>query len=72
MMRLIIWAIIFYLVFSVIKLVRRLMKASDQREQRIEDERRNNSQKPYSIDQKDIVDAKFEDIKEDKDKKTGE
>lgn len=73
MIRLIVWIFIIYVFIKVAKSVIRIFSGSAEPKEPIQNNHNNeNTRKSYSIDQKDIVDADFTEIKEDKDKKTGE
>lgn len=73
MIRLIVWAFIIYFIIKIARYVIRTLSGTSEKNETIRDGRtENDSRKPYSIDKKDIVDADFTEIKEDKDKKTGE
>jgi|GEM_PF-6980077 len=73
MFRLLIWVLLIYIAIKVAKTVMRMLsRPAEPQDQVHEDTRNDIGRKPYKIDQKDVVDAKFEEIRENKDKKTGE
>lgn len=68
-MRLVIWLVIFYLVYKIAKYVMKMLSRPGETNEQIRNDQTNEqNRKPYSINQKDIVEAKFEEIKEDKEK----
>jgi hypothetical protein len=68
MIRLIFYVILFYLIYRTIKYLTGLVSTPQERKN---DHINNVKEKKshYNIDQKDIIDAKFEEIKPDKDEK---
>jgi hypothetical protein len=71
-MRFIIYVILFYLVYRLIKVVIRIINGSYQPNDRNINysEKNNNRKNNYNIQKKDIVDADFKEIKGDEEKKT--
>ena len=71
-MRFIIYVILFYLVYRLIKVVIRIINGSYQPNDRNINysEKNNNRKNNYNIQKKDIVDADFKEIKGDEEKQT--